>query len=62
MYAHEEKTIGQLCLSNGNLITENKCSLSEIRISVAYFVSSIRLSVYSILELCSTRYCRDAHL
>ena len=25
-------------------------------------LSSIRLSIYSILELCSTRYCRDAHL
>ena len=25
-------------------------------------VSSIRLSIYSILELYSIRYCRDAHL
>ena len=25
-------------------------------------MSSIQLSIYSILELCSTHYCRDAHL
>ena len=28
----------------------------------SFTVSSIRLSIYSILELYSTRYCRDAHL
>ena len=33
-----------------------------IYLDLSKYMSSIRLSIYSILELCSTRYCRDAHL